>query len=102
MHITLVQVDVKPEHIDEFIKAVERNHLGTRREPGNIRFDVLQSADNPARFVLYEVFATPEDAAAHKQTAHYKAWREKVEPMMATPRAGQSFRALYPGERKDW
>lgn len=102
MHITLVQVDVKPEHIDAFIKAVERNHLGTRREPGNIRFDVLQSDDNPARFVLYEVFATAEDAAAHKQTAHYKAWRETVESMMAAPRAGQGFRALFPRERKDW
>lgn len=102
MHTTIVEVDVKPEYVDDFIKAVERNHLGTRREPGNIRFDVLQSVDQPTRFVLYEVFATAEDAAAHKQTAHYKAWREKVEAMMAKPRVGQAFRALFPGERKDW
>ena len=102
MHITLVNVEVKPEFIDDFVKAVQRNHDGTRREPGNIRFDVLQAVDKPWQFVLYEVFATAEDAAAHKQTPHYKAWREKVEAWMAKPRVSQGYAARFPAERKDW
>lgn len=102
MHITLIDIEVKPEFIDDFLKAVERNHEATRREPGNIRFDVLQAADNPARFVLYEVFASAEDAAAHKQTPHYHAWREKVAPWMLIPRTSQGYLARFPAERKDW
>lgn len=102
MHITLVEIEIKPEFVNDFVKACERNYQGTRREPGNIRFDVLQAADKPAHWVLYEVFATAEDAAAHKQTPHYKAWREKVEAWMARPRKGQLYVARFPSERKDW
>lgn len=102
MHITLVNIEIKTEFVEAFLKAVEQNYLGTRREPGNIRFDVLQAADNDTRFVLYEVFASAEDAAAHKQTPHYKAWREKVEPWMASPRSSQGYTARFPAERKDW
>ena len=76
MHVTLVHVHVKPERVEEFAAATRRNHEGSVREEGNLRFDVLQSADDPCRFVLYEVFRTEEDAALHKKTPHYLAWRE--------------------------
>jgi quinol monooxygenase YgiN len=36
--------------------------------------------------VLYEVYRDEEAAAAHKETEHYKKWRETVAPMMKTPR----------------
>jgi autoinducer 2-degrading protein len=96
MHVTLVHVTVKPAHIDEFIEASRRNHEASVQEPGNRRFDVLQSSDDPARFVLYEAYASAEDAAAHKQTAHYLAWRETVADWMAQPRQGVAYTGLYP------
>lgn len=96
MHVTLVHVTVKPENIDEFIVATRRNHEASVREPGNRRFDVLQSADDPGQFVLYEAYASAEDAAAHKQTAHYLAWREAVADWMAEPRRGVGYTGLYP------
>jgi autoinducer 2-degrading protein len=73
MHVTLVQVQVRPEHVQHFIDASRLNHAGSVREPGNRRFDILQSADDPGRFVLYEAYASAADAAAHKNTAHYLA-----------------------------
>ena len=96
MHVTLVHVVVKPDAVDAFIAATRDNHAASVREPGNRRFDVLQSADDPTRFVLYEAYARPEDAAAHKETAHYARWRDTVATMMAEPRRGVPMRGLCP------
>ncbi|NNG12348.1 MAG: antibiotic biosynthesis monooxygenase [Halobacteria archaeon] len=96
MHVTLVHVHVKPEHVDDFIRASQANHEASAREPGNRRFDVLQSGDDPTQFVLYEAYVTAEDAAAHKQTAHYLSWRETVMDWMAEPRRGIPYHGLLP------
>jgi len=97
MHVTLVHVVVRPDAVDAFVAATRANHEASVREPGNRRFDVLQSPDDPARFVLYEAYASAEDAAAHKQTAHYAKWRDAVAPMLAEPRNAVPMRGLFPG-----
>jgi autoinducer 2-degrading protein len=102
MHVTVVEIEVKPEHVEEFIAATRANHEGSIRENGNRRFDVLQFADDPTRFLLYEVYATVEAAAAHKTTAHYLAWRDRVAPWMASRRKGIACRALCPEDPSLW
>lgn len=96
MQVTLVHVHVKPEHIADFIEATRKNHEASIQEAGNRRFDVLQSADEPARFVLYEAYVSAEAVAAHKQTAHYLQWRETVADWMAEPRQGIAYNGLFP------
>ena len=96
MHVTIVHVWVKPEHVDAFIEASRLNHLASVQEPGNRRFDVLQDAADPAKLILYEAYASAEDAAAHKETAHYLAWRQTVADMMAQPRQGIAHKGLFP------
>jgi autoinducer 2-degrading protein len=96
MHTTLVHVRVYPEHIDNFIDACQLNHEASIEEPGNIRFDILQSADDPCYFILYEAYTNAEAAAAHKQAPHYLAWRETVANWMAEPREGKLFNGLFP------
>lgn len=96
MHVTLVNVSVKPEYIDAFIQASRANSAASVQEPGNRRFDILQSADDLAQFVLYEAYESEADAKAHKDTTHYATWRETVEYMMAKPRVGVPFTALPP------
>jgi len=96
MHVTLVHVHVKPEYVADFITATRRNHEASVQEPGNRRFDVLQAPDDPGKFLLYEAYATPAAAAAHKQTAHYAAWRDAVAPWMAEPRHGEPMNGLLP------
>lgn len=98
MHVTLVHVQVKPGHVADFIEATRLNHEASARESGNRRFDVLQSPDDPACFVLYEAYASAEDAAAHKQTAHYLVWRDAVADWMAAPRQGVPYRGLFPSD----
>lgn len=98
MHVTLVHVRVLPEQLDAFLVATRANHEASVREPGNRRFDVLQDPSEPTHFILYEAYATAEDAAAHKQTAHYAEWRDAVADMMAEPRQGVPMLGLYPAD----
>jgi len=102
MHITLVHVHVKPQHLEPFLAVTRDNHDGSRREPGNLRFDVLQSEDDPTRFVFVEVYRDAEAAAAHKSTPHYLTWRDTVKDWMASPREGQRYLALAPTDPEAW
>lgn len=96
MYVTLVHVNVQKEHVAEFIAACRGNHENSIRESGNRRFDILQSRDDPARFVLYEAYDSAESAAAHKNTTHYARWRDTVAAWMAAPRQGVGYNGLFP------
>jgi quinol monooxygenase YgiN len=98
MLIVQVHVHVKPECLDDFKAVSLENARHSVQEPGIARFDVLQQVEDPARFILVEVYRTSEAAAQHKETAHYQTWRDKVAPMMAEPRTGVKYTNLYPGE----
>jgi len=102
MIVNCVHVHVKEDHINNFIEATIENHRGSVTEPGNMRFDVLQCKDNPARFLLYEAYVSEEATKAHKQTAHYLKWKETVADWMAKPREGISFTVICPAERNQW
>ncbi|MEZ0396201.1 MAG: antibiotic biosynthesis monooxygenase [Anaerolineales bacterium] len=98
MYIVHVHIRVKPEHIEAFKEATLENARNSIQEPGVARFDVIQQADDPTRFVLVEVYRTPEDPARHKETAHYNRWRQVAEPMMAEPRTRTIYVNLFPDE----
>jgi autoinducer 2-degrading protein len=100
MYVVCVTLWVKPGREQEFKRASELNHRGTRKEPGNLRFDVLESLDDPSRFFLYEVYRSAEDFAAHQRTAHYLAWKETVADWMAQPRQGLKHRSLWPSDEE--
>lgn len=93
-----VHVHVKPEHVDAFREATLINARASVQEPGVARFDVCQRQDDPTRFVLVEVYRTPEAPAQHKETAHYAAWRDAVAPMMAEPRTSVKFTNAFPDD----
>lgn len=101
MNIVHVHIHVKPEFIEEFIVETLENARQSVQEPGIARFDVIQLVDDPTRFVLVEVYRSEEAPAAHKQTAHYLRWRDKVADMMAEPRSGVKYHNLFP-EDSGW
>lgn len=92
----LVQISVKSEHIAEFIEATKKNVTNSLKESGITRFDLIQHADESAQFFLVEEYKTIEDVASHKETPHYKEWRDSVEKMMAQPRKGNKYNKLLP------
>jgi autoinducer 2-degrading protein len=101
MLIVHVFVHVKPDTVDAFIEATRENARSSVREPGIVRFDVAQQDDDPTRFLLMEIYRTPDDPARHKETAHYATWRDAVEPMMAEPRRSVKYHEIHP-EPSEW
>lgn len=102
MIVTFVHVWVKQKHIREFIEASKVNHAESVKEPGNLRFDILQDAGDAAKFVLYEAYDSEDAVAAHKETPHYKAWRETVADWMAKPRKGEKHIIVAPNDPAQW
>ena len=98
MFVVHVDVHVGPDCIEAFREATVENARNSINEPGIARFDVVQQLDDPTRFVLVEVYRTPEDAGRHKETAHYQTWRDTVADMMAEPRSSVKYSNVFPDE----
>jgi autoinducer 2-degrading protein len=100
MYVVAVTIFVKPENVEQFIEATLDNARNTRKEPGNVRFDVLQAEDDPTRFLLYEAYHEKAGFAAHQATAHYARWKSAVADWMAQPREGVKHHSVFFGERE--
>ena len=98
MLIVHVFVHVKPDKIDAFMAATLENARNSIHEAGIARFDVIQQKDDPARFVLVEVYRTDQDPGKHKETIHYQKWRDTVADMMAEPRTSVKYNNVFPDE----
>jgi autoinducer 2-degrading protein len=98
MYVVSVTVFVKPEAIQSFITATLDNARNTRKEPGNLRFDVAQGEEDRGRFLLYEAYRSKEDFTKHQQTAHYLRWKETVANWMAQPRQGVRHNSVFFGD----
>lgn len=102
MFVTTVSLHVKEKYLPCFIEASLENHRNSIQEPGNLRFDILQSVVDPTRFTFYEAYENEEYAAAHKSTPHYMKWRDTVADWMASPRIGAAHQSLAPTEKSQW
>jgi (4S)-4-hydroxy-5-phosphonooxypentane-2,3-dione isomerase len=102
MFVSCIHIHVKPEFLDKFIEISRNNHLGSRKEPGNLRFDILQQAEDPCRFMFYEVWASEDALEKHRDTTHYKLWKSGVENWMAEPRKGVRHHIIEPSSPSNW
>ena len=102
MIVNCVYVHVKSEEIQGFIEATAANHLESVKEPGNLRFDLIQQADDPSRFMIYEAYESESAAVEHKATNHYVVWRDKVNDWMAEPRHGVKYTVIEPDNLSGW
>lgn len=99
MLVVHVFVHVKPDQVEAFETATIENARNSVLEPGVARFDVIRRQDDPARFVLVEVYRTSEDPGRHKETAHYQKWRDTVAGMMAKPRTSVKYTNVFPDDQ---
>jgi autoinducer 2-degrading protein len=102
MIATIVNIWVKHENLKEFIDVSKKNHLNSIKEPGNLKFDILQDASDSCKFTFYEVYESEEDIIAHKNTTHYKEWRDSVAHWMARTREGIKHYVLFPIDKSLW
>ncbi len=96
MLIVIVHVHVKEECIKPFTAATIENATNSFQEEGISFFDVIQQNADPSQFVLFEVYKDESAASAHKETAHYKKWKDAVADMMAEPRFNVKYHDVYP------
>jgi (4S)-4-hydroxy-5-phosphonooxypentane-2,3-dione isomerase len=97
MKIVIVRIQVLEDKVDQFIAATLENLSQSLKEPGISRFELLREEEGAERFVLVEGYRDAEAQAAHKESAHYKKWRDEVEPMMAEPRTRAVYKSLSEG-----
>ncbi|HEV2499719.1 MAG TPA: antibiotic biosynthesis monooxygenase [Terriglobia bacterium] len=98
MIVVHVYCRVKPELIDAFKEATVENARNSVKERGIARFDVMQQADDPTRFVLIEAYRTEEARALHRETAHFHAWKQHAEPMLAEARTRAIYSNVFPSD----
>jgi autoinducer 2-degrading protein len=96
MLVVIVSIVVKRDDVAAFKLATIANATASVKEPGVARFDLLQDQADPTRFALIEVYRNESAPAEHKETSHYKAWRDAVAPMMAGPRSSTKFDSVFP------
>ena len=90
MYAILGIIKVKAAHLAEFVDHVRRHAEHSVREPGCLRFDVLQDAEDPQTICLYEVFRSEADLHAHRAQDYYQRW------MAALPRLAGRLRLQPP------
>lgn len=98
MLIVHVFVHVKSNQVEAFRNATLENAHNSIQEPGIARFDIIQQQEDLTRFVLVEVYRTPDDPARHKETTHYQNWRDTVADMMAEARTSVKYVNVFPDE----
>ncbi len=93
-HVAVVPILVKPQCIEEFIDIVTQNARCSREESGVISFDVMQNKENVSEFLLVEVYRTPEDQLKHRETEHFKVFKEQVQDLIQEPYQATIFKTL--------
>jgi len=96
MYHVVVRMEAKPEKAEALMELATYNSGCSRKEPGNLRFDVLRQVDHPLRFALYEVYRDEAGFKAHQQTEHYARWRREIDDLLAAPRSSDKFTTLAP------
>ncbi len=77
-----VKVHVKPELRQRFLEAIEADALGSERdEPGCLRFNVLQDADDANVYYFFEVYQDQAALEAHRAMPHYAVWRAAADTL---------------------
>jgi quinol monooxygenase YgiN len=102
MLVRVITAYVNEKDVDAFKDAMRENQEHSIQEPGILRFDVLQSADDPTEFLLYEVYTSEQAAEDHKKTPHYNKWKETAAPMMVGDRVRKSYSVVAPTSEEAW
>ncbi len=100
MYAVIVRFEVQPDKVDPFVSLARYNAEQTRKEPGNLQFDLLRSPENPLRFALVEMYRDEAAFKEHQKTAHYARYKDEVPGLLSGPRASEKYEVLTPERGK--
>ena len=72
-------VTVKPEYKNDVLKAIQTVVDATRKEQGNISYNVFEDVKNPLKFVFIEKWKSQEAIDSHNKSAHFNNFLKAVE-----------------------
>ena len=81
--VLVVNIRIKPDSVDAFMKQLKENAAAARKEPGCRQFDVLADPKDRTRVMLYEVYDDEKAFEAHQQTPHFKKYVAEAVPLLA-------------------
>ena len=77
MHVILVELEIKPEHLEAFMVEAARHAADTREnEPGCVQFDISTDKSSANVVYLYEVYADDDALEAHRRSPSLARYRE--------------------------
>ena len=91
MIIVQIYLTIKKSSIQDFIRFTNDNVSNSVKEEGVKRFEFFRDLDTENKFVLFEMFNSVEDQNKHRETDHYKRWKENTADMLETPYSRSSF-----------
>lgn len=71
-------LNARPGAADELRDLLDGMLAPSRAEPGNLRYDLWQDRSEPARFVLDELYTSPDAVAAHRASPHFQAYLDAI------------------------
>ena len=83
MFVLCVDLKIKPENVELFMKRALENAKAARGEPGCRQFDVLVDPKDSTKVMLYEVYNDEKAFEAHQQTPHFKKYLAEAVPLLA-------------------
>jgi autoinducer 2-degrading protein len=97
-----VKVRVKAGQRERFLKAIEVDALGSERdEPGCLRFNVLQDAQDQNVYYFFEAYRDEAALEAHRAAPHYAVWRAAADTLDGAPQA-MRCQPVFPAEPGYW
>lgn len=85
MIYVVATLTVKPEARAELIAAAKDCIAATRKEAGNIAYDLHESVTDPARLVFVEQWENAEALEPHRKAEHMKTFGRVAVKCMAAP-----------------
>jgi quinol monooxygenase YgiN len=77
----VTHIDVTGDHKDDCVALLRSMSDDTRRDPGNIRYDVFQQKNRPNHFTAVEAWTNRKSFADHVTAIHTRAFRQQLLPM---------------------
>jgi (4S)-4-hydroxy-5-phosphonooxypentane-2,3-dione isomerase len=81
--VLVVNIKIKPENVDVWMKKAAENAREARKEPGCRQFEVLVDPNDKAKVMLFEVYDDEKAFEAHQQTPHFKKYLAEAVPLLA-------------------
>lgn len=83
MFVLQVNIRIKPENVDVWMKKALENATAARKEPGCRQFEVLVDPSDRTKVMLFEVYTDEAAFDAHQQTPHFKKYLAEAVPLLA-------------------